>query len=310
MSGALASFCILAVGARELSAELSIAQTLCIRSAIGLLFLSLIYLINKVVFRRVLTKKTEVNNLSSTLNNKRVDSYVLGGFSLQVFRNIFHFTAQYGWFFGIGLLPLAEVFALEFTVPIWTLLIAVLFLDEKVTPTKSIAIILGTLGVLVIVQPGQAVINSASFVVLGSAIFFAVTYTLTKLLSATYSPFSILLYMCAIQFPIGLVLSFNNWLWPDYIQWLWLIVIGLSALSAHFFITKAMQFAEVTTVVTLDFLRLPLITLVGVLLYAESFELSLIFGGVLMLLGNVLNAGKLKFYIDQKYHSFFSAKPN
>jgi drug/metabolite transporter (DMT)-like permease len=50
-----------------------------------------------------------------------------------------------------------------------------------------------------------------------------------------------------------------------------------------------MQYAEATTVITLDFLRLPLIALVGVLLYSEQFELSLLFGGLLMLIGNIVS---------------------
>ena len=70
---------------------------------------------------------------------------------------------------------------------------------------------------------------------------------------------------------------------------MWLIVIGITALSAHYCMAKAMLFAEVTTVVTIDFLRLPLIALIGVLLYEEQFQISLMVGGALMLTGNLLN---------------------
>lgn len=281
MVGALASFCLLAVGARELSGALSISQSLCIRSAIGLIFLTIVYLAN---YR-------EINNQLIESSKKTKYSKKI---KLHIFRNVFHYAAQYGWFFGIGLLPLAEVFALEFTVPIWTLIIAVLFLGEKVTWTKLSSITLGTLAVFIIVQPGSAIIDNASLVVLLAAIFFAASHTLTKSLSLTESPFSILFYMCAIQFPIGLALSFSSWLWPNTEQWLWLIVIGLSALSAHFCLAKSMQYADVTSIVTLDFFRLPLIALVGVFFYAEDFELSLLVGGIMMLVANLINLYKIK----------------
>ena len=100
---------------------------------------------------------------------------------------------------------------------------------------------------------------------------------------------SILFYMCLVQLPIGLFLSLSSWVWPAGLQWLWLLVIGLTALSAHYCMVKAMQYAEATTVVTLDFFRLPLIALVGVLLYSEQFEFSLLIGGLLMLIGNIVS---------------------
>jgi len=274
MSGALASFCILAVGARELSGDLSIAQSLCIRSVIGLFVLSCIYLIRARVFKKAHSVKKQTSKQ--------------GMFKLHVFRNSSHFLAQYGWFYGIGLLPLAEVFALEFTVPIWTLLIAAFFLNEKITKNKLLAISLGTLGVLIIVKPGYALINYASLVVLASAMCFAISHTTTKRLARTESPITILLYMCIIQLPIGLFLALPSWVWPQGEQWFWLIVIGLTALSAHYCLAKAMQYAEITTIITLDFFRLPLIALVGIAFYAESFEIPLLIGGGLMLIGNLI----------------------
>ena len=293
MIGALASFCILAIGARELSGFLAISQSLCIRSAIGLVFLSIIYLLNKYVFAS-LRDNPERKNTKTVITATSFQNLPLHFFS-----NIVHYTAQYGWFFGIGLLPLAEVFALEFTVPIWTLLIAALFLGEKITPSKVLSIALGITGVIIIVKPGEEIMSLASFVVLGSAICFAISHSVTKALSTKSSAFSILIYMCALQFPIGLLLSYQQWIWPNPQQWLWLVIIGISALSAHFCLAKAMQYGDVSTIVTLDFLRLPLITFVGVFFYAESFELSLLFGGAMMVLGNLVNNSKLKFTIDR-----------
>ncbi len=264
------SFCLMALGARELSGEIPVFQTLFFRSTIGLILISLLILLldKKQVFR-----------------SERV--------ALHIFRNMFHFFGQYGWFVGIGLLPLAEVFALEFTVPIWTAIIAALFLREKITPRKAVSITLGVLGVVVIVRPGVEIVDAASLIVLGAAICYAVSYTATKSLSSSESPLTILFYMCLVQLPVSLFLSLSVWTWPAGIQWLWLVVIGVTALSAHFCLVKAMRHAEVTAVITLDFLRLPLIAVLGVLLYNEEFEFYLLIGGVLMLLGNWINFSQL-----------------
>lgn len=265
MIGTLLSFSLMAVCARELSGEIATQQTLFFRSAIGLACISIILLASR---ERV---KIQTNRLG-----------------LHTLRNIFHFAGQYGWFLGIGLLPLAEVFALEFTVPIWTLIVAAIALGERVTARKVVSILLGSLGVIVILQPGVAIINAASFIVLASAICYAISHTTTKSLSSSESAVSILFYMCLIQLPIGLFLSISSWVWPAGLQWVWLLIVGLTALSAHYCMANAMRYAEASTVVTLDFLRLPLIALVGVLLYSEQLEFALLIGGLLMLAGNIV----------------------
>ena len=267
MSGSLLSFCLMAIGARELAGEIPVFQTLFVRSAVGLLC---------VVAILYVTKQAAL-----------IKTKALG---LHVFRNSFHLAGQYGWFLGIGLLPLAEVFALEFTVPIWTAIFASIVLKETLTRRKLIAIACGLLGVLVIVQPGVAIVNVASLIVLGAAICYAIAHTSTKALSATEKPIVILFYMCLVQLPVALALSLSAWVWPVGVQWVWLVSIALSALSAHYCMVKAMHYAEITIIVTMDFLRLPLIAMLGMLLYQEQFEFAIMLGGALMLLGNLVNA--------------------
>ncbi|MGB2256094.1 MULTISPECIES: DMT family transporter [unclassified Spongiibacter] len=274
MAGALASFSTMAISARELSGEIAVHQQLFFRSAIGLLCLLLIMLVAR------LSRSNRVESSALRLRSQRPGLHVL--------RNVFHFGGQYGWFVGIGLLPLAEVFALEFTVPFWTMLIAAVALNEAITRRKLIAIVMGLLGVLAIVQPGYSIVDSASLIVLAAAIGYAVSHTCTKALGGADSPFTIVFYMCLVQLPIGFALSIAHWQWPYSEQWVWLLLIGLMALSAHFCMSKAMHYAEVSVVVTLDFLRLPLIALLGVVLYAEAFDWAILLGGTLMLAGNII----------------------
>lgn len=266
MIGALTSFCLMAIGARELNNEIGVFQILFSRSIVGLLvLLPIILLLKKARFSFP----------------KRI--------KLHLIRNLFHFAGQYGWFLGIGLLPLATVFAIEFTVPFWTIIISYLFLKESITVKKVIAVLLGILGIIVIVQPSLDVAHYASLIVLGAAICYAFSHVATKSLSNTDSPITIIFMMCLIQAPLGLLLFIDGWATPVGIQWLWLIVIGVTALSAHYCMTKAMQYAEVTFVVTMDLFRLPLISIVGVLLYSESFTVALLIGILLIVAGNSLN---------------------
>ncbi|MEZ5528655.1 MAG: DMT family transporter [Porticoccaceae bacterium] len=267
MLGALLSLSLMAVGARELSTELNTFQTLFIRSVIGLLIIS------------ALVARVGGRPLFATARP-----------GMHIVRNLFHFAGQYGWFVGIGLLPLAEVFALEFTVPFWVAIIAALCLGERLTVRKLLAIALGVAGVLVILRPGVEILEAASLIVLAAAVSFSCAYVATKSLSTTEDPLTVLFYMCLVQMPVSLVLALPHWQLPtEPLVWLWLVIVGVTALTAHFCITSAMRRAEAGIVVTLDFLRLPLIGLVGIVFYQEQFEIALLLGALLMLAGNLIN---------------------
>lgn len=273
MLGALLSLSLMAVGARELSGEINTFQTLFIRSVIGLSIISLV--IARMGGRPLFATRRP---------------------GMHIVRNLFHFAGQYGWFVGIGLLPLAQVFALEFTVPFWVALIAAPLLGERLTGRKILAVAMGVAGVLVILKPGVEILELASLIVLASAVSFSFAYVATKSLSATENPLTVLFYMCLVQMPVSLVLALPNWQMPtEPVIWFWLVVVGVTALSAHFCITNAMKCADAGIVVTLDFLRLPLIGVVGIVFYQESFELALVFGALLMLVGNLINVYRPKY---------------
>jgi drug/metabolite transporter (DMT)-like permease len=271
MMGALLSLSLMAIGARELAGEISTIQILLYRSVIGLVIITLI------IFR------SQKRQLFSTQRIK-----------LHIVRNFFHFIGQYGWFLGLGLLPLAHVFALEFTVPIWTLIIAGIFLKEGITTRKVIAVLCGLLGVYVILNPGVEIVEYASLVVLAAAIGYSISHVTTKSLSRTEDSLTVLFYMCLIQLPIAFLLTIDDWILPNISQWFWLSIIGFSALTGHHCITNAMKLAEAGIVVTLDFLRLPLIAIAGVIFYNEPFEVTVLLGASFMLLGNMINITKGK----------------
>lgn len=265
MVGALASFMLMAIGGRELAGHLSTFQILFFRSVIGLLVIGAIVLRQD---RRLM--RTEQ-------------------FGLHLLRNLVHYGGQWGWFYGLGLIPLAEVFAIEFTVPVWTALLAALILGERLTRGRIIAIVFGLVGMLVILRPGVAAVQPAALAVLGAALGYAMAHTFTKKLTRRDAPLTILFYMTLIQLPLGLIPSLFGWVTPTPILWAWLTVVGIGALTAHYCMTRALILADATVVVPMDFLRLPLIALVGFLFYNEPLAWSVLVGAVIMLVGNLIN---------------------
>lgn len=265
MGGALLALATMAVAGRELAAELSPFQILLFRNVVGLAVLAA--LLGVIGWRRVRTAH--------------------GGTHLK--RNLLHFLGGCGWFYGLAHLPLAQVFAIEFTVPVWTALLAALVLGERLTAARRTAILLGLVGVWLILRPGVEVVSPAALAVLGGAMAYAGSYILTKRLSATDAPLVVLFYMAAIQLPLALGPALVDWRLPSPAAWPWLLVVGLTTLAAHFCITRALALADATVVIPLDFLRLPLIALVGYACYEEGIDWWVLAGASVMVAGNLFS---------------------
>jgi len=265
MTGTLLSFAVMAIAGRELSHELNTFQVLFWRSMSGAV----------IVFALLCVYGWQ---LAKT-------KYI----SRQVARNLFHFGAQYGWFYAIALIPLAKVFAIEFTAPVWVALLAAMFLGERLNKAKWIAIVLGFAGVLVITRPGLSAIHHGDLAVLGAAVGYAMVYVITKSLASDESPLTILFYMVVIQTPLAFGLSIADWAWPTGISWMWVVLVGGSALTGHYCMTRSFRLAEASVVVPIDFARLPLIAVVGYFAYQEELELWVVIGAALILFGNFIN---------------------
>jgi drug/metabolite transporter (DMT)-like permease len=265
MVGALASFMAMAIAGRELAPALSTFQILLFRSLIGLVVISLV--LTRSGWAQIRTRQPW----------------------LHLVRNVAHFGGQYGWFYGLAFIPLAEVFALEFTTPVWTALLATFLLGERITRPRIIAIAMGLLGLLLILRPGLEVIQPAALAVLGAAFGYALSHTLTKRITRSDSPLSVLFFMTVIQLPLALIPALPNWNTPPPALWPWLLVVGLAALSAHYCLTSALRLADANVVVPMDFLRLPLIALVGFLFYQEPLDWLVLVGAAVMLAGNYVS---------------------
>ena len=99
---------------------------------------------------------------------------------LNLFRNGVHYASQFAWALSLTMLPLAMVFALEFTMPAWTALLAVWFLHERLTPSRLGVVVLGLIGVLVILRPGIRISNPLPLLVLLAAFGYAITMIATN----------------------------------------------------------------------------------------------------------------------------------
>ena len=269
MVGALLSFSVMAVSIRELfRGGLSIFEILAIRSGVALLVLFVL-----MAVRPELRKLARPRRMG-----------------LNIFRNTVHYASQFLWALSLTMLPLAMVFALEFTMPAWTALLAVFFLHERLTFSRLGVVVLGLVGVLVILRPGIADFNPAAILVLLAAFGYAITMITTKQLTMFESTFAIIFWMAVIQLPLSLIGSdLGVFLHFETRHILPAIGVGTAGLTSHYCLANAFRSGDATLVVPLDFMRIPLIAVVGWAFYGERLDIFVLIGALIIVSGVLWN---------------------
>ncbi len=268
MMGTVVSFTLMAISGRAILLDLDTFELMLYRSVIGWMIVSLLI-----------------------LRSNRGFSQLRSGMHGQHFlRSAVHYIGQNLWFFAIATIPLAQLIALEFTNPLWVALLAPLLLGERLTRQKLMIVFLGFIGVLIVARPGAEPINLGHVAGLVAALAFALTNILTRKITRTDSVLGLLFWMTLSQAVFSLFLSLPGGIpWPDAQLWPWMIIMGITGLSAHFCLSQALTLAPATTVAPMDFIRLPISAGVGVWLYQEPLLSTVFIGGGIILLANYLN---------------------
>ncbi len=268
MTGAIASFTAMAVAAREINQTHDSFEIMTARSLIGLVL--------------VLVLGAATGQLGS-ISRQRLSGHF--------WRNLVHFTGQNLWFWALTMIPLAQVFALEFTSPIWVILLSPLFLGEVLTRQKLLSAGLGFVGILIVARPDITNLNPGVLAAAGSAVSFAATSILTKRLTKAETIIGILFWLTLFQSAFGLIAAGYDGVvnLPTAQTWPWLLLIGCCGLLAHLSLTSALSLAPASFVVPIDFARLPLIALVGALVYNEALDPYVFLGGAVIFCGIWIN---------------------
>ncbi|SLN13242.1 DMT family transporter [Roseisalinus antarcticus] len=268
MLGAVVSFTSMAVAARAVSLSLDTFEIMTYRSLTGVVIVLV------------------VGRMTNSLGQISAQQFRLHGL-----RNLAHFIGQNLWFFAITMIPLAQLFALEFTTPIWALLFAPLILSEKITRRALIVAAIGFAGILIVARPSPDGLNAGILAAAACAVGFGLTAVLTRRLTRTDTILSILFWLTVMQAVFGLVcgLADGEMALPTATTAPFLVVIGCAGLLAHFCLTTALSLAPAGVVMPIDFLRLPLIAIIGMLFYGEGFDIYVLLGGGVIFAANYAN---------------------
>jgi drug/metabolite transporter (DMT)-like permease len=268
MVGAIASFSSMAVAGRAVSVELDTFEIMTYRSVVGI-----------VLLWTLLTVSGRWGQVSQRW---------LG---VHAVRNVAHFIGQNLWFYAVTVVPLAQVFALEFTSPIWVVLLSPLILGERLTRVRLVSVLVGFVGVLIVARPTPDTLSPGLVAAASSAIFFALSVMFTRRLTRTESVLCIMFWLTLMQAVLGVVAGAwdGHMAWPSAHALPWLVLIGCAGLLAHYCLTSALSIAPATVVVPIDFVRLPAIAVVGMLVYGEALDVWVFVGALVIFAANYAN---------------------
>lgn len=269
MTGSILGFCLVAISGRALKPHLDTFEIMFYRSLVGMILV-----------------------VASTAATGRLTEITPRYFILHLLRNVVHFAGQNLWLFALTLIPLAQLFATEFFYPILVAISAPLLLGERLTPTRIAAAAVGFCGILIVARPfGAAGLSLGLGAALACAFGFAGAAIFTKKLTRLVSIPCILFWLTAMQSVMGFACAARDGqiALPGMATLPWVLLIGMAGLGAHFSLTKALSLAPATLVTPIDFLRLPVIAVIGALFYHEALDIWVLVGGATIFAANFMN---------------------
>tara|TARA_R100000005_G_scaffold95814_1_gene78949 strand:- start:5762 stop:6712 length:951 start_codon:yes stop_codon:yes gene_type:complete len=213
------------------------------------------------------------------LKTRRIGAYGL--------RSMVGFASMLSWFYAVSVLPLADAVALNFTAPIFGTILAIFILKEMVGIRRSLAMLVGFCGAMIILRPGFAELSLGAYAAIFSAVTMAFAVMMVKLLSRTESPAAIVAWTQILILPMSLIPAVFVWEMPTLEQVIAILLIGLLATLGHLSFTKAYSLADASVVMPFDFFRLIFSALIGFIFFMQEPDLYTYIGAAVIFASSI-----------------------
>ncbi|MEE2761238.1 MAG: DMT family transporter [Pseudomonadota bacterium] len=201
---------------------------------------------------------------------------------LMVARGFFNAIAMLAYFLALGMMPLAELSALSFTVPLFVTILVVPFLGEHLGPRRIASLVIGFSGALVILRPGAEIVDISAVFALGSSLSWAVAVIIIKHLSRTNSTVTITIYGMLFLTLFTMMPALFVWRWPTPEEYIWLIGIAALGTIGQLAFAQALKNADASLIMPFDFTKLIWASLFGILIFSEAPSIWTFVGGTLI----------------------------
>ena len=186
-------------------------------------------------------------------------------------------------------IPLASATTLMFLGPIFTAILGIWIVKEKVAPLQWLFFGISFFGIVLIKGFDVRVSLLMALLGIGAAFFSGVAYNMIRRLKTSEHPLVIILYFPLVTLPIAGVYSFFNWVQPRGVEWLLLLGVGVLTQVAQYFMTKSYQSEELAKVANLNFIGILYALGFGYLFFNESFNFMTYLGMTAVMIGVILN---------------------
>lgn len=215
---------------------------------------------------------------SAPLKTQQLPRYVL--------RSAIGLASMLCAFWAIGHLPISQAISLSYSTPLFVTIAAVLWLGETVRMRRWAAVIIGFIGVLIIVRPGSTSFTPGTLVAVGAAVLSSLVAIQIKQLTRADSADTVVFYTYVFWVPLSLVPALFVWVWPTGLAWVWLVATGVLGTLGQLLWTRALRLGEVSALTPISFMQLPLVSLLGWLLFNETLDRWTVIGAGIILGAN------------------------
>lgn len=184
-------------------------------------------------------------------------------------------------------MPIGDAFALSYTTPFWSMIVAAIVFGEKVGPIRIGATLLGFVGVLMVVKPGGDV-NPFAFIALFSAVLTCLAMMMVKQLSATEPPDRIAFWFILAGLPLGAPLALFGWTPPSMHHLPWLIVLGVLTWLGQRCLSRGYALGQFSKMSPLVFVQVGVATILGVFAFGEVPDMLVVAGMILIAVGAII----------------------
>ena len=255
----------------------------------GIKWLTTDYTVPQIAFVRYLFSIAIAVLLAGRMGG--LDTLKTGRPAAHALRTLLNIATMLTFYFALMLLPLADAIAITFAAPLFMTALSVVFLGERVGVARWVAVVVGLVGVILILQPAGAGVTTGSLLALASALFYALNFIFSRQLSATETSHTILFYysvgvlvMMGLVGLIGETCVAPSWQWaPLRLEDLWIfMLVGLAGSFGQFFFNQAFRYGEVSMLAPIEYTALLWGVAYGLLLWNDVPSWAVLAGAAIV----------------------------
>mgnify|MGYP003344044745 FL=1 len=204
-------------------------------------------------------------------------------YPLHLGRAVIGITAMSLFFISIRYVPLVEMQTISFSSVFFISILSVFFLGEKIGYRRIIAVIVGFIGVVIILNPGSAIFSNYSFLPLIASFFLSIAVIFLKKILLTNNNILSVWIFTAFCTVISLFFYDDTWIWPQNYDLIFMVASGFLGFIAQICLTKSFQMADASLLAPLDFSSVIWSFLIGYIFFQEFITLNVLFGGLIII---------------------------